>query len=273
MNNDQLIAFLKGRQREINAPDILMKPTTIPPLGKIITLSDIKNIQHTPHGGVFTDGKNGIIVYIYDQFSSGRNGIMVSPDGKSDYRFHLCECQTIHGYIIKQQYDTKYISHIVRWGDKTEASVDGETRPVQMKPCKNCLSELNWNGYRHANAVEKQKIWDSFNLEKDYRDFFNNLPGTKYSSICVPKNDYPINWSAISSNFKKRVSYRCEFCGSNEDIETHHINGDRALCSDTNLIALCHECHDKVHNRPTLLSNRELQKIKERQNGKIPPLF
>lgn len=272
MKNDELITFFRGLQNRLNAPDVPFEQIKIR-RDIIIDIDDIKNIRRTG-AGVYTDGKNGIIVYIYDQFSSGRNGTMVSPNGDSEYRFHLCECSTIRDYIAKGIFATKYVNHVVKWGDKTEARVDGKNRIVKMKPCKNCLRELNWSGYVSADAAAKDRIWNSFNIEKDYREFFDNLPGTKYASICVPKNDYPANWGAISYNFKKRGSFKCEFCGSKNKLETHHINGDRSFCADTNLINLCADCHEKIHLRPTTLTNNEIDLLHKRQSGKnLPPIL
>lgn len=270
MKNDELATFFRGLQNKLNAPDVSIESIKIP-TSSIITLDNIKRIRQVQGFGVYTDGKNGIIVYIHDQFSFGRNGTMVSPDGESNYRFHMCECSTIRDYIAKQQYETKYVSHVVKWGSKTTALVDGKNCIVKMKPCKNCLRELNWSGYNHVDTAEKERIWNSFNIEKDYRDFFDNLPGTKYASICVPKNDYPTNWDAISYNFKKRVSFKCEFCGNENKLETHHINGDRSFCADTNLIVLCKECHEKIHQRPTTLTRYEINQLENRRNKKNIP--
>lgn len=41
---------------------------------------------------------------------------------------------------------------------------------------------------------------------------------------------------------------QCIECGSTEDIEVHHIDADRWNNSLSNLLPLCHSCHQKVHN-------------------------
>jgi len=41
---------------------------------------------------------------------------------------------------------------------------------------------------------------------------------------------------------------KCSECGATEDIEVHHIDGDRWNNRLENLIPLCHDCHQAVHN-------------------------
>lgn len=40
----------------------------------------------------------------------------------------------------------------------------------------------------------------------------------------------------------------CRICGSVEDLERHHIDGDIRNNNLSNLTVLCKECHDKVHS-------------------------
>ena len=41
---------------------------------------------------------------------------------------------------------------------------------------------------------------------------------------------------------------RCSECGSEDDIEVHHVDGDTWNDSLDNLLPLCHDCHVSVHN-------------------------
>jgi len=40
---------------------------------------------------------------------------------------------------------------------------------------------------------------------------------------------------------------QCSECGETENIEVHHLNGDRTDNSLDNLLPLCRDCHAKVH--------------------------
>ena len=40
---------------------------------------------------------------------------------------------------------------------------------------------------------------------------------------------------------------KCVECGAEEEIEVHHVDGNRWNNSLDNLVPLCHECHAKIH--------------------------
>jgi len=48
----------------------------------------------------------------------------------------------------------------------------------------------------------------------------------------------------------ERDGWRCQSCGRTEGLQVHHIRPRSRLGDDTaeNLIALCAECHQKVHD-------------------------
>lgn len=50
-----------------------------------------------------------------------------------------------------------------------------------------------------------------------------------------------------TSKYQKYMQDKCAICGSQESLEVHHINKDRANNYPDNLITLCEECHKRVH--------------------------
>jgi 5-methylcytosine-specific restriction endonuclease McrA len=46
----------------------------------------------------------------------------------------------------------------------------------------------------------------------------------------------------------KAKGEQCVECGATEDIEVHHVDGDRLNNRLENLVPLCHGCHVKVHS-------------------------
>lgn len=60
-------------------------------------------------------------------------------------------------------------------------------------------------------------------------------------------NAYTDNWFEISAAVKRRDGYECRKCGSEEDLEVHHIVpvSKGGTNSQANLITLCHRCHKK----------------------------
>jgi hypothetical protein len=71
---------------------------------------------------------------------------------------------------------------------------------------------------------------------------------------CVEMRDYPDDWDAKRGAVLERDDYTCQGCGSsNCELQVHHIcplgaGGSNAL---SNLIALCQECHGRVHGGVT----------------------
>lgn len=63
--------------------------------------------------------------------------------------------------------------------------------------------------------------------------------------------DYPENWGEIAKAFKDKRDWRCESCGftrhGSPAIQVHHVDHDKADCSDPNLQVLCLTCHKTKH--------------------------
>ena len=49
----------------------------------------------------------------------------------------------------------------------------------------------------------------------------------------------------------ERDGWRCQFCGSMQNLQVHHLKYRSQSCGDEepNLITLCAECHAAVHSK------------------------
>lgn len=62
-------------------------------------------------------------------------------------------------------------------------------------------------------------------------------------------DQYPENWPDIAYQVKERAGWHCEHChhlnepAGHHVLTVHHINGIKADCSNSNLVALCQRCH------------------------------
>ena len=69
--------------------------------------------------------------------------------------------------------------------------------------------------------------------------------------------EYPPDWPEIARRTKELASGCCERCGvrNNEDepdgtmLTVHHLSGEKWLCEQWNLAALCQQCHLRVQAR------------------------
>jgi HNH endonuclease len=58
----------------------------------------------------------------------------------------------------------------------------------------------------------------------------------------------------------ERDDYTCQDCGVFENLQVHHVDGDRSNGSNKNLITVCLECHRKRH-RKLEETHRKLERI------------
>jgi hypothetical protein len=56
----------------------------------------------------------------------------------------------------------------------------------------------------------------------------------------------------------------CWVCGSTDELEVHHINGDRSDNDLSNLLPLCEDCHSEVHYEKVGASDERIENLKER---------
>lgn len=80
-------------------------------------------------------------------------------------------------------------------------------------------------------------------------------------------NEYPANWSNISTMYRIAKSYRCEQCGL-DMIEfpnlavVHHVNGSHPEVDMGNMKVLCIWCHSKQpHHEKSVKMDRYTLKL------------
>ncbi len=72
---------------------------------------------------------------------------------------------------------------------------------------------------------------------------------------------------ALKEKVKEGDNHTCQSCGSHENLEVHHRDGDYRNNSMDNLITLCKRCHSPIHHP------RRLREIKRQQSTiKTQPL-
>lgn len=72
--------------------------------------------------------------------------------------------------------------------------------------------------------------------------------------------------SDLKEEIKKRDGYKCRLCGTNEKnsvLHVHHKDRNHTNSSPSNLITLCEECHDKVHNQSQIRSSFKKSEIEQ----------
>ncbi len=70
-------------------------------------------------------------------------------------------------------------------------------------------------------------------------------------------------WKNLARNIRERQFYRCQVCGALNATAVHHIHpltpenveNPRVALNPDNLILLCADCHNKVHDRAYAMSD------------------
>lgn len=199
--------------------------------------------------GTFTYEGEKILLYIRDQY--------YSDDPNHEYKYHICSCRTIQ-QMFEEGRKKRYVATKNTSGSfyvrvrKGNTVVEEGTK--EMKVCKSCLQKLSYRGYgRHGSPTSRQ-VYREFSLD----EFFERYGSTRFrekpdhSEYTAPANEYPDNFGTISKRYRKKQDWTCEECGRDMSadkqwLHAHHINRQKSDNRDSNLKALCLECHADIH--------------------------
>jgi hypothetical protein len=174
-------------------------------------------------------------------------------DGSKGNKFHVSDCATIKSY--RESGKKRFDRYVITTNLSGEFPVAGTNQltgqykegNAKLCICKNCLSHLNYKGY----SENRNSVFSGFNLEEffsTYSSFFSYLPNRTSSSLV--KETYSDDWGGIARNYKAGKQFKCEHCLVNLSeqrklLHVHHKNGVKSDNLNSNLIALCADCHRK----------------------------
>ena len=130
---------------------------------------DIENITRVEANRDDTLSYSGrrVLVYIREQTQQ-------DPEAaESKYRYHIAECRTIQKmrdqgwfkrYVLTTRKDGLFLVSLRQaWSGQSVDSI------ISLKVCKDCLTKLDWKGYRtHPHLVTSRKFWRrGWNREKE----------------------------------------------------------------------------------------------------------
>lgn len=210
--------------------------------------------------GLLIEGGHPVFAYIQDHgFRTLRD--WGGPDQMR--RLHFSVCQTLDKmkksgkfegrYRITNSTSNKYTVDVkagmFEKGDKVQ-------KTVPLRPCKYCLSKLNYLRYRDSSDHERERIFCNFNAQ-DAMEMLDQwfslfrLETARLKNANLPTG-YTDDWREVSRDCRARNGWKCSKCGVDLShnkgmLDVHHRNGDKCDNTDENLQCLCKACHGQEH--------------------------
>jgi hypothetical protein len=212
--------------------------------------------------GILSYQGRQVLLYIQDH---GGNVQKALDDGSTGRRYHVADCSTLQEMRAKNRFERYVATNDLSgsffisgqdWG--THQMVEGTT---ELKVCKNCLTKLNYQGY--STGRKKGQIFQGFTIGEffsTFSSFFKYMPKRRAGSAV--SDDYTADWADISGRYKAVRKFCCEQCHVDLPehknlLHTHHINGVKKDNSNSNLRALCSDCHRKQPMHEQLFVSHE----------------
>lgn len=150
---------------------------------------------------------------------------------------------------MKEQKDCEMVLRALGGYDLSHLKFD---YPRNDKPIVVLLSEYPINDLNHP---ESPKVDVIFQDKKGEQHFISDMFNVRDIRICVevPEWNYKAyltskEWDDRRKEYSSIHPCKCEVCGSNNQVQLHHICYDRlGYEKDMDLVPLCKDCHDNIH--------------------------
>ena len=231
-------------------------------------------------GGLLTHLGVHKTLHIYDPFVS-REHLEATP--ALNPKFHLADCVTLETMRSQNRYDRYVVSQQtdglfpVRAYDHLTDRRDQDEILSRIQPCKNCLRQLDYEGFDSASHHERRRIFEQFDLTEffaTYETMFRTLP--RLTRHTMGEGQYTADWARLSTRLRRAANWICSECSVNcsndrDLLHVHHRDGNRGNNQRNNLQILCIDCHSRQpgHSRlrPSPQQRRRLDALRDERSS------
>lgn len=74
-------------------------------------------------------------------------------------------------------------------------------------------------------------------------------------------------WRELRVKVLRRDGYACTYCGSSEDLEIHHMDGDSSNNNLYNLVSVCRRHHQELSERQAADKRKQLRERRQQDES------
>lgn len=171
----------------------------------------------------------------------------------SDYKFHLCNCQTLQEMVSGGRKKRYVITSRADGRFPTNPQGANVKQPVLMRLdlCEHCIRILRAKGM----------YFEAFTLEEFYKRYQQDIPyDFQREEQVVISEKYAPDHAEVARRYKEAVHYKCQICtvdcsGYHNVLHLHHKNGVGSDNKRDNLAVLCVMCHAEQYKHEYMKSN------------------
>lgn len=210
-----------------------------------INIGDLEEKQ-----GLLSVRGRQVLLYIPDHGLKIERAI---DDPNARNKFHVADCQTLNRMRRENRFDRYKVTNGFTKTFKVHG-IDELHRPLEnefeLACCKNCLSKLNYKGYKNLNKRDQDRLARNLDLGEFFSTYSSLFRSYPKQFIEKARQGYTADWPQISESVRKKADYQCRECRVrlNADkwlLHVHHMNRQKDDNRDANLLPLCADCHRK----------------------------
>jgi len=191
-----------------------------------------------------------VLLYIPDHGDKLDDVLAGRDAGK---KFHVTDCRTLDAMRKAKRFERYFATNDLggQFNIYGHGQVDKKRRDgrANLKVCKNCMSKLNYKGYK-THVTNRDDFVRSFAIPEFFETYSSCFSVMPKSLGITDDGAYTADWKGVADHLKFSKKYRCGECtldltDHKRLLHVHHINGRKSDNSSINLMVLCADCHRK----------------------------